>query len=283
MTEKIQSAQQLMEQMQTAKPAIEHAMGKELPHTAIILGTGLGGFVRRLEQKGEIRYEDIPKFPSSTVTGHAGTLVNGRFCGKPLLVLNGRFHYYEGYSMSQLAFPIRVLKILGVETLIVSNAVGGIRGDLVPGDLVLLQDHIKLCADSPLRGANLDDFGPRFPDMGDAYTKDLRQKVLEAANAAELSLKEGVYGYMTGPSFETPAEIRMLAALGADVVGMSTIPEVITAVHCGMHVLGISTVTNKAAGLSDGKLVHDEILQSGEKIEKNFIALLEAVIGVVTT
>ena len=279
MTEKVQ--QYSMEQILSAKRAMEHALGEDLPHTAIILGTGLGGFIRRLEQKGEIRYEDIPYFPSSTVAGHAGTLVNGVFCGKPLLVLNGRFHYYEGYSMAQLAFPIRVLKTLGVETLIVSNAVGGIREDLMPGDLVLLQDHIKLCADSPLRGANLENFGPRFPDMGDAYTRELRQRVLDAANTADIPLKEGIYGYMTGPSFETTAEIRMLASLGADVVGMSTVPEVLTAVHCGMRVLGISTVTNKAAGLSDGKLLHDEILQSGEKIEKNFIALLEAAIGVI--
>ncbi len=228
-----------------------------IPEIAVILGTGLGDFAELLEDAVTISYSDIPHFPVSTAPYHKGQIVAGTLSGKPVLVLQGRFHYYEGYSMEQIAFPIRTLKCLGVKTLFVTNAAGAINKTFCVGDLMMITDHIKFFSDSPLRGTNLDAFGPRFNDMTDAYTAKLRSLAKTIAAEKKIPLKEGVYAYMSGPNYETPAEIRMLSVLGADAVGMSTVPEVLTAAHAGMEIFGLSFCVNMAAGLG-GKIEHLE-------------------------
>lgn len=215
------------------------------PQIGLVLGTGLNGFAGQIEGAQAIPYQDIPNFPVSTAPEHVGQLISGRLKGRTVIAMQGRVHYYEGYSMQEVTFPIRVLRLLGVDTLFVTNAVGGINADYHVGELILLRDHIKFFNDTPLRGPNAELLGPRFPDMCDAYSKELRAVVKRVMPG----IKEGVYAYMPGPCFETPAEIKMLRLLGADVVGMSTVPEVITAVHAGMRVVGISLVTNMAADL----------------------------------
>lgn len=222
------------------------------PEIALILGTGLGGFAAQLQNAVVIPYGDIPGFPVSTAPYHKGQLIAGYLGDKYVLILQGRIHYYEGYSMEQVVFPIRVLKLLGITTLFVTNASGAIRPDFAVGDLMMITDHIKFFNDSPLRGANIDAFGPRFNDMTDAYTKSLRTLARQVADREGIDLKEGVYAYMPGPSYETPAEIRMLSVLGADAVGMSTVPEVLTAAHAGMDIFGLSFCVNMAAGLAGG-------------------------------
>ena len=202
-----------------------------------------------LEEAVTIPYGDIPHFPVSTAPYHKGQLVAGKVSGKKVILLQGRIHYYEGYTMEQVVFPVRVLKLLGVKTLFVTNAVGAINPEFAVGDLMMINDHIKFFNDSPLRGQNIDAFGPRFNDMSNAYTKSLRLLAKEVAKEKGIPLKEGVYAYMPGPSYETPAEIRMLSVLGADVVGMSTVPEVLTAAHAGMDIFGLSFCVNMAAGL----------------------------------
>lgn len=224
------------------------------PRIGMVLGTGLGSVADAMEISVAIPYEEIPHFPTSTVKGHRGRLLFGRLAGVEIVVMQGRIHFYEGVSMEQLALPVRVLRRLGVEILVLTNASGGISADYTPGDLVVISDHIKLDLDSPLRGRNPEEFGPRFFDMTAAYTPALREVAKKAAMRCGFSLPEGVYAYMGGPQFETPAEIRMLRLLGADLVGMSTVPEAITAVHCGMKVLAISCVTNMAAGMENGGL-----------------------------
>ena len=219
------------------------------PEIALILGTGLGDLASLIKNAVCIPYQDIPHFPVSTAPYHKGQLLIGTFCGRPVLVMQGRFHYYEGYSMEQAAFPVRVFRLLGVHTLVVTNAAGAINEGYGVGDLVMIEDHIKFFNDSPLRGQNLEKFGPRFNDMSDAYTKSLRTLAKNIAQEQNIPLHEGVYAYMPGPSYETPAEIRMLRTLGADVVGMSTVPEVLTASHAGMQVFGLSFCTNMAAGI----------------------------------
>lgn len=247
---------------------------KSTPEIGIILGTGLGGVVDEVEKEIEISYSEIPNFPSSTVESHAGKMIIGKLSGKDVLVMQGRVHFYEGYSMKELAVPVQTMKTLGVKTIIVTNASGGINYDYTPGEIVLISDHIKFDLESPLRGENPAELGDRFFDMCDAYSKELRDIAKEVDN----SLKEGVYGYMGGPQFETPAEIRMLRILGADLVGMSTVPEVIVANHCGIKVLGLSCVTNMAAGMEDGGLNHTVI----DKAEKDGRERLKRVIeGVV--
>ncbi|MBE7048707.1 MAG: purine-nucleoside phosphorylase [Ruminococcaceae bacterium] len=221
------------------------------PEVAMILGTGLGDFATLLENVMTIPYGEIPHFPVSTAPYHKGQLVAGTLAGKSVLLLQGRVHYYEGYTMEEVVFPIRVLKLLGVTTLFVTNAVGAINPQFSVGDFMMITDHIKFFNDSPLRGPNIDAFGPRFNDMSDAYTKALRRIAAEEAEKLHIPLKEGVYAYMPGPSYETPAEIRMLRVLGADVVGMSTVPEVLTASHGGMRVFGLSFCVNMAAGICE--------------------------------
>ncbi len=224
---------------------------KTVPETALVLGTGLGYFADFVENKQIIPYKEIPHFPISTAPDHAGQLVVGTIGEKPVMIMQGRIHYYEGYSMDEVVFPIRVMKVLGIKNLFLTNAVGSVNLDYRVGDLVVLNDHIKFFNDSPLRGENIDSFGPRFNDMSDAYTKKLRELAGTIAKTENIPIREGVYSYMPGPSFETPAEIRMLRTLGADVVGMSTVPEVLCAAHAGMKIFAVSFVTNLAAGILD--------------------------------
>lgn len=238
-------------QMEQLSQAAEYIQ-KQLPapaETALILGTGLGEFAELLEDPVIIPYGNIPHFPVSTAPYHKGQLLAGKIAGKTVILLQGRIHYYEGYSMEQVVFPVRVLKLLGIKTLFVTNAVGAINPDFQVGDLMMITDHIKFFNDSPLRGQNIDAFGPRFNDMSNAYTKRLRLLAERLAADLGIDLKSGVYAYMPGPSYETPAEIKMLSILGADVVGMSTVPEVLTAAHAGMDIFGLSFCVNMAAGL----------------------------------
>jgi purine-nucleoside phosphorylase len=248
------------------------------PRLGLILGSGLGAFADALKETTLIKYQYIPHFPVSTAVGHAGRLVVGVCAGVTVAVMQGRAHYYEGYSMQQVVFPVRVLKLLGVKTLIVTNAAGGINRKLAARGLMLITDHLNLMGTNPLTGLNEEEFGPRFPDMTEAYSKALRETAKKVARRQKLKLYEGVYAAVHGPSYETPAEVRMLRRLGADAVGMSTVPEVIAANHLGMRVLGISCVTNMAAGLAKGKLDHKEVLAAGEQVGKQFSAFLAALI-----
>lgn len=243
--------------------------------TCVVLGSGYGDLIDKLPQKTTISYKDIPGFPVSTVPGHRGELVFATFGEKPVVFLSGRFHFYEGYSMKEVTFYIRVLKLLGVKNLILTNATGGINPDFRSGDLVVISDHLKLGLQSPLFGPNEDSFGPRFPDMSCAYSLHLRQLAKIAFEKVGIPYKTGVYAMMGGPQFETPAEIRALGILGADMVGMSTVPEVIVANHTGMEVLGISLISNLAAGISKTPLSHEEVMTEGKKATDKFWQILK--------
>ncbi len=269
--------QTIMEKYRIAAEYIRERI-KQPPKTAVILGSGLGPLVNDIHQPTEIDYADIPGFPHTTVKGHAGKLVSGTLGGRQILAMKGRFHYYEGWDISQVVFHIRVFKLLGVSNLIVTNAAGGINTSFAPGDLMLIRDHISFFAPSPLRGENIDEFGPRFPDMCDAYDPDAAAMTREIAGRRGIALKEGVYAFAQGPMFETPAEIRALRVLGADAVGMSTVPEVIMARHCGIKVLGISCITNMAAGVLGQKLNHEEVIETAGKIEKDFAWLVTQIV-----
>lgn len=249
-----------------------------LPELGVILGSGLGAFADLVQEKQVISYKDIPHFPISTVEGHAGQLVFGIVEGRTVVVMQGRFHYYEGYTMHEVTFPIRVMQGLGVTGLIVTNAAGGINPDFNSGNLILIKDHINMMGDNPLRGANLSSLGPRFPDLSEGYNLDWRQKALAIASELGINPLEGVYAAMSGPNYETPAEIRFLRSIGADMVGMSTVPEVIVANHGGMRVLGISCVTNMAAGILDQKLSHVEVMETASRIEKQFVNFVQALV-----
>jgi purine-nucleoside phosphorylase len=262
-----------MEKLNEAADYIRSRLTAETD-TALILGSGLGDLGDTAENAVRIPYSDIPHFPSSTAPGHRGQLVSGFLDSVPVLIMQGRFHYYEGYGMDVITFPIRVFKLLGIRKLIVTNAAGGINTGFAPGDLMLISDHIKMGGDHPLRGPNDDTFGPRFHDMSDAYWKEGRKTVRKAAEKLHTGLREGVYAYMTGPSFETPAEIRMLRTLGADAVGMSTVPEVITASHCGIQVIGISCISNMAAGILDQPITSEEVIETGKMAAQKFSALI---------
>lgn len=248
------------------------------PEIAIILGSGLGPLAERIQERQEIEYTDIPNFPVTTVEGHAGKLIAGSLGGKKVLALKGRFHYYEGYDISQVVFSVRVLKQMGINNIIVTNAAGGINKSFKPGDIMVITDHIGLFAPSALRGPNIDEFGPRFPDMSNAYDREYIELVEKVGGELGIDIKKGVYAYAKGPMFETPAEIVALRALGADAVGMSTVPEVVTAVHSGMKVLGISCITNMAAGILNQKLNHDEVIQTTRDVENKFVSLVIKVI-----
>ena len=248
------------------------------PEVAIVLGTGLGGFADRLDAQVAIPYAEIPHFPHPTVEGHAGRLVIGRFTGTPLAVMQGRVHAYEGYTPAQIIFPVRVLARLGIKTLIVTNAAGGIRTDLASGQLVLISDHINFTGNHPLTGPNDRRLGERFFDLSDAYSRRLRQLAHRAAAAEGITLPEGVYLGLSGPSFETPAEIRAFRILGADLVGMSTVHEVIAARHLGMEVLGFSSVTNMAAGVLDEAINHAEVMEIGARVQETLSRVLAALV-----
>lgn len=248
------------------------------PKIALVLGSGLGAFAGEFERAVRIPYAKIPHFPRSTAIGHAGQLVLGTVEGVAVAGMQGRVHLYEGYSVKDVAFPIRVFTRMGVKAVILTNAAGGLNREYSRGCLVVLRDHINLQGVNPLSGPNDDRFGPRFPDMTQAYDRELRRFALDAGKAIGISIHEGVYAALAGPSFETPAEIQYLRAIGPDLVGMSTVPEVIAARHSGIRVLGISCVTNMAAGTTDQPLSHTEVLETGERVKVQFIALLRRVI-----
>jgi purine-nucleoside phosphorylase len=258
---------------------IPEQIEKFQPEVGLILGSGLGFFAEdRIEVEGRLPYSEIEGFPVSTVPGHAGQFVYGRLHDRRVLCMQGRFHYYEGYSMAQLTLPIRLMHKAGVKTLMVTNAAGGINREFQSGDFMLLSDHINFLGTNPLIGDRSEE-GPRFPDMSTVYDRELREKLKGWATGHDMSLKEGVYLATTGPSFETPAEIRAFAALGADAVGMSTVPEVIVARKLGLRVLGISCITNVAAGLSGQPLTHEEVSETAERVRPQFAALLAAAIS----
>lgn len=237
----------------------------ETPRIGLILGSGLGGIAEVIEDKHVIPYGEIPHFVCSTAPGHKGQFVAGRFGGKPVICMQGRLHFYEGHALSDIIFPVRVMKQLGVTSLIVTNAAGGINTSFQVGDLMLIEDHINFMGTNPLIGPNDASFGPRFCDMTYTYTPALRQAAQEAAQTLGLTLQKGVYLGCTGPSYETPAEIRAFRTLGADAVGMSTVPEVIAASHCGLQVLAFSLITNMAAGILDQPLTEEEVIDIGNR------------------
>lgn len=252
---------------------------KELPEIGLILGSGLGVLADEIENPVKIPYEEIPNFPVSTVEGHAGQLVFGTLKGANVVAMQGRFHFYEGYDMKKVTFPVRVLKEMGVKTIIVTNAAGGVNESFEPGDLMIISDHINNMGTSPLIGPNDSDLGVRFPDMSQAYSRELRTLAKNAASELGIKVQEGVYVGNTGPAYETPAEVRLARVLGGDAVGMSTVPEVIVANHAGMKVLGISCISNMAAGILDQPLSHDEVMETTEKVKANFLNLVKKIVA----
>jgi purine-nucleoside phosphorylase len=251
------------------------------PKIAIVLGSGLGAFAEQLEGATAISFGEIPHFPQSTVPGHSGKLVIGKVAGVPVAVMQGRVHAYEGYSSEEVTFPVRVLGRMGVKTLVLTNAAGGINEGLKQGQLVLIADHINLSGRNPVAGLNDERLGPRFFDMSEAYSERLRGLAHEAARAMEFRLDEGVYLSVLGPSFETPAEIRAFRTMGADLVGMSTVQETIVARHMGIEVLGISCVTNMAAGIQKEPLSHEEVMETGRAVEAQLAGLLTRVVPMI--
>ena len=247
------------------------------PQTAVVLGSGLGGFASEIEEQTVIPFTEIPDFPVSTVKGHAGRLIFGKLFGKDILAMQGRFHRYEGYDMKDVTLYVRVMFMLGIENLVLTNAAGGINTDFVPGDLMLITDHFSLFCQNPLFGKNDERFGPRFPSMSEAYSKESALVAEKAASRLGIPLKKGVYCYTPGPTYETPAEIRALKALGCDACGMSTVPEAIVANHCGMKVLGISCITNMAAGITQKPLCHEEVMETGRAAGEKFGLLMKEI------
>lgn len=266
-----------LKKIDAAAAAIEKACGRA--EIAVILGSGLGGYVEALEDATFLDYKDIPDFPVSTAPGHAGRWYAGTLHSKRVFMMQGRFHAYEGYDLREVTMPIRVMRQLGVKTLIVTNAAGGVNTAFAPGDLMLMTDFINLSGKNPLTGPNLDEFGPRFPDMTHAYGVKLQRLAEDVAARLGISLQRGVYCWMNGPTYESPAEIRMARTLGADAVGMSTVPETIVARHSGMDVLGLSCITNMAAGILDQPLTHQEVMETGERVKDTFRALVDGVIA----
>jgi purine-nucleoside phosphorylase len=248
------------------------------PTVGLVLGSGLGGFADEFSQATRIPYASIPSFPRSTAIGHAGQMVIGKVGDVAVVAMQGRVHLYEGYSAKEVAFPTRVFGRMGIRAVILTNAAGGINLEYKQGALVVITDHINLQGHNPLVGPNDDHFGPRFPDMTQAYSRTYREIALRAARRLGTTVHQGVYAGLLGPNYETPAEIRYLRTIGADLVGMSTIPEVIVARHMGLKVLAISCVTNMAAGISDAVLSHEEVLATGERVKGNFVGLLRAVL-----
>ena len=254
---------------------IKEKIGNIKPKIAIVLGSGLGVLSEEIENKVTIKYQDIPHFPVSTVAGHAGELLIGTLEKIPVIAMNGRFHYYEGYDLKEVTMPIRVFKLLGIEDLILTNAAGGINTNYKPGDFMIIKDHLSFFAESVLRGKNDDKFGPRYPDMSEVYNKERIAKLEKIIEKHTGRPNVGVYAYMKGPTYETPAEIRALRTLGADTVGMSTVPEAIVANHCGIKVSAISCVTNMAAGILNQKLSHEEVKETAERVQMTFKEIIK--------
>ena len=248
------------------------------PEIALILGSGLGDYADTLEDAVKIPYGEIPNFPQPTVEGHTGAFVFGKKEGKPVVVAQGRVHYYEGLPMQEITLPVRVLAAMGVKTLVLTNAAGGVNLTYKPGTLMLISDHINFSGMNPLIGYNLEKFGPRFPDMSDLYTASIRGKIKIKAAEAGILLEEGVYLMYSGPNYETPAEIRAFRTLGADAVGMSTVPEALVAGHSGMNVVGVSCITNMAAGVLPVKLSHAEVMETAAKVHDEFHRLVDLIL-----
>lgn len=269
---------ELYDQLQQAITAITDATTTQ-PQVGVILGSGLGGWADSLANPIAIPYAAIPHFPRSTVSGHAGRLVIGDRAGVRCVAMQGRSHLYEGHSAATVAFPARLLIALGANVLIITNAAGGLNPSWPPGTLMMIRDHINLLGDHPLRGPNDDRLGPRFPDMSRAYPEELRALTKQAAQRAAISIVEGVYAAMPGPTYETPAEVQMLQRMGADAVGMSTVPEVVVACHMGARVIGISCITNQAAGITGQPLSHDEVTQTAARVKTTFERLLDEILS----
>lgn len=251
----------------------------DVPSIGIVLGTGLGPLASQIENPLVIPFEEIPNFPTSTVAGHSGNLIIGQLGGKTVAVMQGRVHYYEGYDTVTVTFPVRVLAAIGIKTLILTNACGAVNKNFAPGDLMVINDHLSLFCPSPLRGGNLDEFGDRFIDMSRAYAPELIALTQKVAGEQKLNLHRGVYGFWQGPTFETAAEIRAFMALGADVVGMSTVPETIVANHCGLKTLGISLITNMTCIYDTSGTSHEDVQKIGMLASRDFIRLIKAVVG----
>ena len=279
MVERIASTS-LYERAEHATRIIRSRISVE-PRIAVVLGSGLGGFADDFQEAVAIPYEDIPGFVRSTAAGHAGRLVVGKVDSVPVLAMQGRVHYYEGYSLEEVTFPVRTFGLLGIKTLILTNAAGGINVQLTQGALMVLSDHLNLMGVNPLRGPNDERFGPRFPDMSAVYSADLQELVVEEAKAINVEVRRGIYCALSGPSYETPGEIHLLRNLGADAVGMSTVPEAIVARHMGLEVLGISCITNMAAGISDEPINHEEVMATSDAVRETFTELLQRVIAAI--
>lgn len=273
------TAAEYTRQVQEAAAYVRSALGGRRPEIAITLGSGLGDLAERLDAPLTIPYKEIPHFPVSTVSGHKGQFVCGKLGGKEVLCMQGRFHYYEGYDLKQVTMPVRVMKLLGIDSLLVTNAAGGINTGFHAGTLMLIEDHLNLTGENPLIGENLDAFGDRFFDMTVAYDKEYRTLAKATAEELNIPLATGVYAWLTGPNFETPAEIRYLRTIGADAVGMSTVPEVLVARHSGIRVLGISCITNLAAGMTDNTLSHEEVKETADRVQNEFIRLVTGIVS----
>ena len=263
--------------MQSTVSFIKEKTGDFAPEIALVLGSGLGEFTKNLEGI-QIPYSEIPDFKVSTVQGHKGSLFFGEIFNKKIVVMQGRLHFYEGYDLKDITYPIKVFKMLGVKTLILTNAAGPVKKELIPSDLMLIKDHINFTAKNPLIGKNDDTLGERFPDMSDIYTSSFRDLVKTCAGEENIDLKEGVYLMTTGPSYETPAEVKMFGAFGADAVGMSTVPEAIVANYLGLKTIGISLITNYASGISKEKLSHKEVVEMGNIATEKFTRLVNSII-----
>ena len=263
-------------QYEESAQALREKLGTFRPRCLLILGSGLGALGDQVESPISVPYEQVPHMKRSTAPDHKGRFVFGKLAGQDVAVMQGRLHTYEGWSFADVSYPVRVLRLLGVETLIVTNAAGAVNASFNVGDIMLITDHIKLFGVSPLCGPNIDEFGPRFPDMSHVYTPALRDAARQAAEALGITLRQGVYMYFPGPQYETPAEVRAARLLGADAVGMSTVPEAIVAAHCGMKVLGFTLCTNMAAGVLDQPLSGEEVIAAGAEAAPRFSALVKA-------
>lgn len=271
---------QIYEKLLNCSNAVKSKV-KFQPEVALILGSGLGDYAKEMQVEESIEYSEIEGFPVSTVTGHQGRFLFGYVEGVPVVAMQGRVHFYEGYPMSDVVLPVRLMGLLGAKTVILTNAAGGVNFNFQPGDLMMITDQITTAVPSPLIGANLDELGPRFPDMSEVYDKGLREIIKQAARNVKVSIQSGVYMQFTGPSYETPAEIRMCRALGADAAGMSTACEAMAARHMGLKVCGISCITNMAAGMSNQPLNHKEVQETADRVAKEFKALVTETIRLI--
>lgn len=270
----------MMHSMENILETRDYIMSKtgHSPEIGMILGSGLGSLADEIKNPTKIPYSEIPHFAKSEAIGHANELVIGELNGKIVAAMKGRFHYYEGYTLDEVTFPVRVMKALGIEKVIITNACGAVNTSFNPGDLMLITDHINLVGANPLMGPNNDELGTRFPDLSEVYNRELRSLAAKVANDQNIDLQEGVYAWWSGPTYETPAEIRMFRTLGADSAGMSTVPEAIVATHSSMKVLGISCITNMASGILDQPLNHEEVIDVAGKVRVKFVGLVKGIL-----